>query len=281
MRPRFAGALLVAAFAGAGAAQAGQLTMATWTQVVEGLPVSRTYTTAPVVDNTFLVGSVTSISVSLSYPQLTVSGFVPKTSMFPISRYVRVTQGGGPQHITATAGMVGASGSIPGAVLVKTAVHPTMGVDASMHQIGINTLLQVPLNMGRSSQFLDSYLVIFGNYHQLTVDFYGWTLGTQTFTGLTSRGEALPDVIAMGSWDLSPVNPLHHVFGGAGTVTLVSPARITIDGPLSRRTVSLTTLKLSFVSDGPYDTIPVPEPGALLLVGASAAALALLYGKTR
>jgi hypothetical protein len=69
-------------------------------------------------------------------------------------------------------------------------------------------------------------------------------------------------------------NQVGHNPGGTipvGTVTLVSPTRIAIDGTLAqRRTVSLTTLKMVFA----------PEPGTLLLLGAGAALLAL-YGKAR
>ena len=53
---------------------------------------------------------------------------------------------------------------------------------------------------------------------------------------------------------------------GGGTVTLVSPTKISIDGRLAqRRTVSVTSLKLHFV----------PEPASLPLIGAGAAALLL------
>jgi hypothetical protein len=53
---------------------------------------------------------------------------------------------------------------------------------------------------------------------------------------------------------------------GAGTVTLVSPTKVSIDGRLSqRRAVSFSTLKLTFV----------PEPVTVLLLGAAAAALVL------
>jgi PEP-CTERM motif len=53
---------------------------------------------------------------------------------------------------------------------------------------------------------------------------------------------------------------------GAGTVTLVSPTEVSIDGSIfQRRTASFTTLKLNFV----------PEPSTVLLLGAAAAALVL------
>jgi hypothetical protein len=51
---------------------------------------------------------------------------------------------------------------------------------------------------------------------------------------------------------------------GAGTVTLVSPSKVSIDGfVIQRRTASFTTLKLTFV----------PEPATVLLLGAAAGVL--------
>jgi hypothetical protein len=69
---------------------------------------------------------------------------------------------------------------------------------------------------------------------------------------------ALPTVMAVGSFNLTGA--------GGGTVTLVSPTKVDIDGSLAqRRTASFTTLKLTFV----------PEPGTVLLLGAAGAALVL------
>jgi hypothetical protein len=63
----------------------------------------------------------------------------------------------------------------------------------------------------------------------------------------------------MGSFNLTPL--------GGGTVTLVAPSKISIDGPFAqRRTANFTTLSLSFV----------PEPGTLLLSAAGGVALVLL-----
>jgi hypothetical protein len=148
-------------------------------------------------------------------------------------------------------------GAIPGAVTVQLAMHTigSMSVPGTLLYVGVK---------GRRTGYFAGFL----GYHSATVDDYAWTLHTQTFTGLTSRGMALPDVVAKGTFGLSPVNPVHDVFGGAGTVTLVAPTRIAVTGPIPRRTVSLTTLKLHFVSDGPYDTIPVPEASVLRLLAA-------------
>jgi hypothetical protein len=59
---------------------------------------------------------------------------------------------------------------------------------------------------------------------------------------------------------------------GGGTVTLVSPSKISIDGSIAqRRTASFTTLVLTFV----------PEPGALLLLAGAALFLARFVRRER
>ena len=267
-RRTLAGVFVAAIVLGAPAAQAGVLTMATWSQVVSGLPDTRlppfgiplNRTTAQ-LDATGSSTS-TSIAVDLFYPQFSTAIFVPKTSMFAVSLHVKLTQGG-PLGITATPSMAAvAYGDVDGTVIVMTAIHLPMGVNQSMFNAGINTLVRIPLSHGGARQFTSSFLVL-GTYQHLTVDFFDWTPGTQTFTGLTSMGVALPDVVAMGSFMQTTYR---------GTVTLVSPTRVSINGSIFQsRSISLTTLKLSFV----------PEPGTLLLLGAAAWVLALRYGKTR
>ena len=236
----------------AAAAQAGTLTSATWLQVTQGFPMSRT--TAQL--NASGTSTASSIAVSLTYPALSAQFFVPKTANGVLDLHIKITQGG-PQAITATPGMAAGSPGIPGTVVVMTANHVAKGVNASMYNPGVNTLVQVPLSVGIADQVTGSFIVT-GQAHTITVDFFAWTPGGQTFTGLTTKGVALPDVGAMGSFNLTAM--------GGGTVTLVSPTKISINGSLAqRRTASFTTLKLSFI----------PEPSTLLLLGAAAAALVL------
>jgi hypothetical protein len=198
--------------------------------------------------------------------------------------HVKITQGG-PQVITATPGMARADQGIGGTVIVMTAAHAAKGVNASMYAVGVNTLLRVPVSVGGNGQVISSFVVL-GITHTATVDFLGWTPGTRVFTDLTSKGVALPDVVAMGSWGLSPYRIVHignltTYEGGGGTITLVAPTKVSIDGVLAqRRTVSFSTLKVQIGTDHPYGTYPTPEPATLLLLGAGAALLAR-YGKAR
>jgi PEP-CTERM motif-containing protein len=251
---------LVGAALMAGSAQAGTLTGATWLQNTQGVPMTRT---------TAMLGATgtstaTSISVSLAYPAFSFQTFVPKTANGVLDLHIKITQVG-PQNITATAGMAGVNQGIPGTVIVMTAIHAAKGVNASMYSPGSNTLVAVPVSIGKAGQFTGSFLVL-GQQHTITVDFGAWTPGMATFTGLTTKGVALPTVVAAGSFMLNG--------GGGGTVTLVSPSKISINGALAqRKTASFTTLHMTFAG--------VPEPGTLLLLGAGALGLAVVGSRKR
>lgn len=82
------------------------------------------------------------------------------------------------------------------------------------------TLFGFPLRVGLDGDTTGYFYNAF-TVHYATVDFYAWTPGTHTFTGLTFKGVALSSVKAGGSFALTAQ--------GGGTVTLVAPARIAID----------------------------------------------------
>jgi hypothetical protein len=254
-------------------ADAGTLTSATWFQVTEtgflGAPYALPMTRTTAQLGAAGTSTASSIAVSLSYPAFSTSFFVPKSPNGTLDLHIFISQGG-PQAITATAGMANGTPAVPGSVIVMTAKHLAMGANQSMFALGVNTIVSVPLSVGRTGMAGlgrstadgspgSTYWLIVGAVHSGTVSFFAWTPGTHVFSGLTSRGVALPSVIAMGSFNLTP--------NGGGMVTLVAPSRISINGPLAqRRGASFTKLVLTFV----------PEPGTLLLLGAGA--LGLLLG---
>jgi hypothetical protein len=287
----------------ASAAQAGVLSNATWTQATQGFPLTRSTigycpTNTPGCDPLVASGTstATSIAVSLDYPFITTKFFVPKTPNGSIDLAVNITQGG-VAGITATAGMANVTaGGIPGTAFVMSGVHNTKGVNQSTFLTGVNTIVMVSLNAGIAGQFTGSFIVI-GINHLITVDFYAWTGMAASFTGLTSKGVASPDVTAPGSWNLSQTangvtdngltikggpgtanNPNFasmtsngNLKAGAGVVTLVSPSKISIDCSLAqRRTAGFTSVQMWFV----------PEPGFLLMLGAGGLSL-VLFGSRR
>ena len=244
----------------ASAAQAGTLTSASWLQVTQGVPMSQTTVQLGATGTS----TATSISVSLAYPAFSQTLFVPKTANGVLDLHIKITQGG-PQAITATPLMASGAPGIPGTVVVMTANHVAKGVNQSMFNVGVNTLVAVPVSIGKAGVFTGTFIVL-GITHTITVDFFAWTPGMATYTGLTSKGVALPSVMAVGSFSLNGA--------GDGMVTLVSPSKVDIDGSLAqRRTASFTTLKLTFGT--------VPEPGTLLLLGAGALGLALVGSRKR
>jgi len=252
-------------------AQAGSLTQASWTTTLQGIALTITNNGATCTDTapnhtqgTFVcptaglggtgTANATNYSVALTVPlfsgtHYTTGGAIPIKTEFEI-------QGGA--TISGTSNMAAANQGVPGGVTVMVAAHAGMGANVSLFTAAMTTLVKVPLAVGKAGTFTGTFTVL-GSTHNITVDFYAWTPGTQTFAGLTTKFAALPTVVAMGSFNLTG--------GGGGTVTLVSPSKISIDGPLAqRRTASFTTLKLTYA----------PEPGLLLLLGAGVVGLALV-----
>ena len=276
MRSRSGLVLITAAALLAGsAAHAGTLLAATWTTTLQGVDLTITNNTATCtnvdpnhVQQTITCPGVglgatgtatpTSYSVSLTVGLFAINQF---TTGGPVNFHTKAVLGADTIGIAGTNSSASATMFVNGAVTLKVAHHVGKGANASMLTPSPTTLVKVPLSVGKAATGLSLY---FNNLHYMTVDFHAWTAHTLTFSGLTSLNKALPDVTAKGSFMLTP--------GGGGTVTLVSPSKISIDGLLlQRQTVSLTTLKLSYA----------PEPGTLLLLGAAVAGFVLVGRRTR
>jgi hypothetical protein len=268
MHPLSASLAVVLALAGLAAppATAGTLFSATWNTQITGYFGDLTVA-VPVM----ATGSSTdsAISVSLTLPDFEHTSLhqpAPPFSTFfaPTHRKLALS---GVQTIAATAGMASADTAIAGHALVRVAEHVTKGANASI-SVPRTTLFGFPLRVGLDGVTTGYFYNAF-TFHYATVDFYAWTPGAHTFTGLTLKGVPLPSVKVGGSFALTAQ--------GGGTVTLVAPARIAIDstGPNligQQRTVSVSTLKLTFV----------PEPSVgLLLVGAGLAYLFAPRGRAR
>ena len=260
-------------------ANAGALLSATWSQALQGVNVTVTNSgstctstganlvqqqigcsTGSGLNPTGTSVDGTAYSVSLTLPAFSLAQF---TTGGAINIRTAADIPGGAQGISGNNSAALASAGIPGMVTVKVAAHAAKGVNASLLTAAPTTLVKVPLNIGLAGTET-GYFYVLTNIHYITVDFYAWTPHTIDFTGLTTKGVGLPDVIAMGSVNLNGA--------GGGTVTLVSPSKISIDGPLAqRRTASFTSLTLTYA----------PEPSTLLLLGAGVVGLALVGSRKR
>jgi len=162
MRRHAAPALLaIAVMLGAGGARAAPLVEATWFQVAQGVPLTRTFQQLGFSGDS----TATAIAVSITYPAFSTMFFVPKdptTGVLDLA--ITITQGG-PQRITATASMGTATQGIPGTVVVMTASHLVGGMALSMFNVGANTLVAVPLSHGEAGQFTTTFKVL-GAAHQ-------------------------------------------------------------------------------------------------------------------
>ena len=266
MRTLLAVSLSVIALGLGSLARAGTLVSATWTQNLHGVALTVTNAGATCIDTDPAHVPGASV-VTCPTAGLQATGSATATSYnvgltMPLFQMQVFTTGGeinvgtkatvsGAQNIAGNATSAGGTPRIAGTVMVGSGMHTMLSM---WSQPAGWTILQIPLSVGVNGSTTVSW-IISGSPHYITVDFYAWTPGTHTFTGLTTAGMALPDGIAMGTFDLTA--------NGGGTVTLVSPAKISIDSAVAqRRAVNFATLKLSFV----------PEPRAWLLLGAGALA---------
>jgi len=193
-----------------GVAQAGTLTSTTWVGDFQGTPftVGLDFSSFPVFGHTFTstasltaTGSATgsaidSVSLSLSRAW---GGFFPPG----LDNSVTFQTLGGSQTI-GPAGVAnqGVSGSVT-RYIGNSSVTGTL-------------LFAVPLSVGVSGMAKSTNVVPGLSIPvEVTATYFPWTTGSQTFTGLTVSGAAVPDVTFSGTNSLS---------GGVGSITLVAPS---------------------------------------------------------
>jgi hypothetical protein len=249
------------------AAHAGPLVAATWRQGFQGIDIvvtdagaACTDTSADHVQQTIVCPtaglSATGFSTPASYSvSLTLPPFLltQVTTGAELGAALTDAALSGRARISGDASGAAATQGIPGRVTVKAAAHVVKGANASVWRALPTTLAKLPLSVGKGGTFT-GYFYVRANLHYFQVRSYAWTPHTVSLTGLTSQHLSLPTVVAMGSFALTP--------DGGGTVTLVAPSRISVDGPfVQRRTASFTVLKLTYM----------PEPSLLLLLGAGLA----------
>lgn len=248
------------------AAQAGLLTSATWVgdRLAEPSgPLSSAITLFPGTPFT-LVTSGASLSASGSAVGSSI-GNISLSVAAPTLNGIGVDPGNGHFFVQ----------TLGGSQTINSANMASQGIAGSFdYYIGVNSssgnlLFHVPLSVGVAGNFTTTAVLLPGlNVPvEVTATFFPWTTGSQTLTGLTSSGVAMPDLTIGGS---------NSLVGGVGSITLVSPTRIQVcvgeffgtfpcarGRPSSRwfTGASATKLTLNFAA--------VPEPGSAFLLGAA------------
>ena len=161
--------------------------------------------------------------------------------------------------VTATGGPGGGFG---GAIGSGSSLNILLGINPLPNIFG-NLIL--PINAGVTTT-VTAMANILGNPVTVTVGGLGWTTGTITShngnLGTTNTGVPITNpFITSGS--AVGTNNLSSTSGGGGKITLVAPITIKIPGTGADLRAGYSILQITFI----------PEPGTLLLLGASVAGL--------
>lgn len=132
-------------------------------------------------------------------------------------------------------------------------------------------LYHVPLSVGVAGNFTTTSAVPGLNIPvEVTATYFPWATGSQTFTGLTLSGAALPDFTIAGT---------NSLVDGAGSITLVSPTRMRVCVGLIFGAFPCVPGAAGNTSSFNYATatkltLNFPEPGIAMLLAAGLVGLA-------
>jgi hypothetical protein len=206
--------LVGVAWLAASPAAGGVLSQATWIQTIAGVSLVVTNSAATctsvgpnIVQQTiscpgtgldatgFASGMSQGYSVALTMPAFALTQF---TTGGVIGVYTKATFGNGGQILIAGS-RYGGGGSVQapvaGMLTVKNTQHVATGVNASKRGPGFTTLVRVPVSVGRRGS-ITAYFHLLSEPHYLTVDFYGWTPNTWTFSSCRAASRSLREARA-------------------------------------------------------------------------------------
>jgi hypothetical protein len=254
-------------------ANAGALLSAEYSQIIQGVPI--------VVTNTAATGTLTSGGIfSLDAGAWFATAFCivspgvtscPAGTNFPPPP-VATPNPGGPlaAPVVGINVFLQGNGAVSGTIADPTqSITPAVGVTGAVFVIGkigkapAFTLLPIVVNAGTGGNATIPPLSSPSATLRVYLGGDVWHLGAVTQTGLTSMGNALPDVMATGFVSVDGSGNTH--------VNLVSLGRTKVRGLATSDTSAPSFLRLVYA----------PEPGTLALLGAGVAGLALIGRRKR
>jgi hypothetical protein len=255
----------------AASANAGALISATYSQIIQGVPI--------VVTNTSATGSLTGNNFTLDAGNWFQTAFCivsPGVTACPAGAYAPAPTRVTPNPAGALAAPVvginvflSNNGAVNGTIANPVqSITPAVGVTGNVFVIGkigkapAFTLLPIAVNAGTGGNVtIPNPTTSPSPTLQVFLAGDVWHLGAVTQTGLTSMSVALADVMATGNVSVDATGNTH--------VNLVSLGRTKVRGLANSDTAAPSFLRLVYAPS-------VPEPGTLALLGAGVAGLVLI-----